>query len=175
MTIGGHSQLANSVHATLSGPVVLGTGEAGEALDYVLRALEVAGGESFIVSILRINDDGRTLQTLSAPSLPKSYCDFIDGQEIGPNVGSCGSAAHFGHAVFVSDIEHDPKWAPYRDIALSHGLRACWSTPVIDWQGRIAATFAVYHREPRTPTESEVQAISLASAALAPLITGRRG
>lgn len=171
----GHSDLAQSLQATFSAPVVLGSGEAREALDYVLRALEVAGGESFIVSILRVSSDGKTLHTLSAPSLPAKFSHAINGQPIGPDAGSCGSAAHFAYPVFVSDIEHDPKWAAHRDVALEHGLRACWSTPVIDWEGKVTATFAVYHREPRAPTESEIRAIGLASAALAPLIAGRRG
>jgi GAF domain-containing protein len=168
------SGLEKSVQTTFSAPVVLGTGEAGETLEFVLRALEVAGGDSFIVSILRIGAGGRTLHTLSAPSLPESYLRFIEGLPIGPDAGSCGSAAHFGHAVFVSDIASDARWTPYREAALAAGLRACWSTPVIDWRGRVVATFAVYHREPRSPTESEVHAIGLASAALAPLIGGAR-
>src|SRR5262249_1930638 len=53
-----------------------------------------------------------------APSLPKPYTDAIDGAAIGPSAGSCGTAAYRGAQVIVADIETDPLWANYRDLAL---------------------------------------------------------
>jgi len=53
----------------------------------------------------------------------------------------------------------DPLWADFRDLALAHGLRACWSDadPVVGRQG--VGTFAIYYREPRTPTPYEQNVI----------------
>jgi PAS domain S-box-containing protein len=52
--------------------------------------------------------------------------------------------------VIVEDIATDPLWADYREVALRHSLRACWSTPVFSSQGKVIATFAMYYREPRS-------------------------
>jgi len=87
-----------------------------------------------------------------APSLPKPYTDAIDGAAIGPSAGSCGTAAYRGAQVIVADIETDPLWANYRDLALPHSLRACWSTPIFSSQRKVIGTFAMYYREPRSPS-----------------------
>jgi C4-dicarboxylate-specific signal transduction histidine kinase len=70
-------------------------------------------------------------------------------------VGSCGTAAYRAEPVIVSDIATDPLWADYRDLALAHGLRACWSTPILSSDGRVLGTFATYYREPRSPAPRE--------------------
>ena len=94
-----------------------------------------------------------------APSLPKAYIDAIDGLAIGPSAGSCGTAAYRAEQVIVENIVTDPLWADYRDAALPHSLRACWSTPVFSSQGKVIATFAMYYREPRIPTARDQQII----------------
>jgi PAS domain S-box-containing protein len=96
--------------------------------------------------------DGDRLRHGAAPSLPKAYTDAINGAAIGPSAGSCGTAAYRGEAVIVEDIATDPLWAEYRDLALSHSLRACWSVPLLS-RGKVIATFAMYYRKPRRPTQ----------------------
>ena len=95
-------------------------------LDTLCRLVEEQAG-SVLASILLIEDN--LLRHGGAASLPKTYTDSIDGLTIGPGVGSCGTAAYTGKQVIVGDIATDPLWAGYRTAALSHGLRACWSTP----------------------------------------------
>jgi C4-dicarboxylate-specific signal transduction histidine kinase len=89
---------------------------------------------------------------------------------IGPSAGSCGTAAYRGKPVIVSDIATDPLWVDYRDLALSHGLRACWSTPILASDGRVLGTFATYYRETQSPAEQECNIIdqitNLASIAI---------
>jgi hypothetical protein len=65
----------------------------------------------------------------------------IDGLPIGPAVGSCGTAAWRQEPVIVQDIATDPLWAEYRDLALRHGLRACWSMPILSAAGQVLGTF----------------------------------
>src|SRR5262249_6774392 len=96
-----------------------------------------------------LDPGGKHLPPGPGPSLPKSYTDAVDGGLIGPRAGSCGTAAYRKEAVIVIDIAKDPLWADYRAVALPHGLRACWSTPVFDSEGRVLGTFAIYHREPK--------------------------
>src|SRR5439155_24251057 len=64
-----------------------------------------------------------------------------------------------GKQVIVEDIATDPLWADYRAAALAHSLRACWSTPVFSSQGKVIATFAMYYREPRSPSPRDQQII----------------
>jgi signal transduction histidine kinase/FixJ family two-component response regulator len=107
--------------------------------------------------------EGDRLRHGGAPSLPKSYNGAIDGLVIGPSEGSCGTAAYRGEPVIVSDIATDPLWAKYRDLALSHSLRACWSTPIISSENKVLGTFAIYYREPRSPTSEDLGLIELAT------------
>jgi PAS domain S-box-containing protein len=127
-----------------------------EILDTLCRFAEeqASGG---LVSILLLDDD--RLRHGGAPSLPKGYTDAIDGALIGPSAGSCGTAAYRGEQVIVEDIATDPLWANYRDLALPHSLRACWSTPVVSSQGKVIATFAVYYHEPRRPNTRDLEII----------------
>ena len=104
--------------------------------------------------------DGKTLHHAAAPSLPDEYTRAIDGATIGPRVGSCGTAAFTKKQIIVSDIETDPLWADYRNLALRHGLRACWSTPILRNNGEVLGTFALYYRKPRTPNKHELRLIA---------------
>src|SRR5712691_656742 len=93
-----------------------------------------------LASILLFDPDGNRLRHGAAPSLPKSYIDAIDGSAIGPAAGSRGTAAYRRAPVIVSDIARDPLWADYRHLALPHGLRACWSTPIFASDGGVLGT-----------------------------------
>lgn len=118
-------------------------------LSLMCREIERIAPE-VIVSILSVDPDG-ILHPLASPGLPAAYSQAIEGLSIGPLAGSCGTAAYRGEPVLVTDIEHDPLWADYRALAEQSGLRACWSIPVRNSAGRVAATFALYFRESRGP------------------------
>ncbi|MGE0775629.1 MAG: putative bifunctional diguanylate cyclase/phosphodiesterase [Sphingomonadaceae bacterium] len=126
-----------------------------------------------ICSVLTVDRDG-LLHSLSAPGLPEDYCAGLDGLVIGPDVGSCGSAAYLRHHVIVTDIASDPRWEAFRDAALPLGLSACWSTPIFGETGRVIGTFALYCREPRGPSEAE-QAIVDACIHLCAIALERHG
>jgi PAS domain S-box-containing protein len=145
----------------------------GDSLPLILDALcrlveELASGA--LSSILLLNSKGDRLEHGAAPSLPKAYTDAVDGLAIGAAAGSCGTAAYRARPVIVSDIATDPLWAKYRDAALPHGLRACWSTPIFSSGGKVMGTFAIYYHEPRVPTPAQhdliEQVTHLASIAL---------
>jgi GAF domain-containing protein len=106
-----------------------------------------------IGSVLLVDRESNTLQTYVAPRLPSSYNAAIDGVEITPTSGSCGTAAARKETVVVEDIARDPLWEGYREIAEEHGLRACWSTPILDVDGEVIGTFALYYGVPRRPSE----------------------
>ncbi len=106
-------------------------------------------------SFLLLDTKGVTLRHGAAPSLPTEYNQAIDGVAIGPRAGSCGTAAYLGEPVIVKDIAIDPLWADFRDLALSHKLRACWSTPIFSTEGKVLGTFDMYYSTPRTPSKHE--------------------
>ncbi|MEZ2238162.1 PAS domain S-box protein [Microcoleus sp.] len=112
-------------------------------------------------SILILAPDGKHLVNGAAPSLPESYNAAIEGIAIGPNVGSCGTAIYRKESVIVTDIATDPLWEDYRDFALSFGLRACSSTPIISSNEQLLGTFALYYTEPHTPEKFEFEFIEL--------------
>ena len=126
----------------------------GLILDALCRFVEAQSSDA-LCSILLLDSDGRHLRHGAAPGLPRSYTEAIDGLAIGPDVGSCGTAAYRAEPVVVSDIATDPLWADFRELALGHSLRACWSTPMLSSEGRVVGTFAMYYREPRRPRAQE--------------------
>ena len=126
----------------------------GDSLSSILDAIcrlveELCSG--CLCSILLLDSSGKRLWHGAGPSIPKPYAQAIDGFVIGPNVGSCGSAAYRAEQVIVSDIATDPRWTSFREEALTNGLRACWSTPILSLENRVLGTFAMYYREPRSP------------------------
>jgi PAS domain S-box-containing protein len=134
----------------------------GESLADILDSLCLLVEEQssdVLASILLLDPNGKQLRHGGAPNLPKAYTDTIDGLFIGPSEGSCGTAAYRAEQVIVSNIAIDPLWADFRDLALTHSLRACWSTPIFSSEGKVIGTFAMYYREPRSPTPGEQETI----------------
>ncbi|OWK43096.1 PAS domain-containing protein [Fimbriiglobus ruber] len=143
----------------------------------ILTVLTVAlegQAEGMLCSVLLLSEDGKTLCQATGPSLPAEYHRAINGVEIGPNVGSCGTAAWRQRQVIVTDIATDPLWADYRDLALGHGLRSCWSTPVFGRDKRVLATFGMYYRVPRSPSPHELRLIEVATDLVAVAVERRR-
>ncbi len=93
----------------------------------------------------------------------RQFVAAVDGQPIGPCAGSCGTAAYRKEAVYVEDIATDPLWEAYKGVALPHGLRSCWSTPVFDAQRKVLGTFAMYFHKPALPQPEHLRLIEIAS------------
>lgn len=155
-----HERIRAGYNRTLE---LLATGATlSEAMTALVRAIEqeMTTGPC---SVLILDQDGTRLRLGAAPSLPEEYNRAVDGTEIGPRAGSCGTAAHRGELVIVEDIETDPLWERYRALALSHGLRACWSQPIFSSDRRVLGTFAMYARSPYRPSSDDVRLIEIAA------------
>lgn len=139
-----------------------------EVLNRLVLLIE-AQSPDMLCSVLLLSDDGDHVRHGAAPSLPEAYVKAVDGGRIGPKNGSCGTAIYRGEPVIVTDIFTDPLWEDYRDVAAASGLRACWSTPILSGRGKVLGSFAMYYREPRTPTGDEANLTEVATriAALA--------
>ena len=132
-------------------------------LDSLARFIEAQSSDGVLASILLLDRDGVHLQHGAAPSLPIEYTEAIDGTAIGPTVGSCGTAAYLAREVVVSDIRNDPLWKDFAALAGAHGLRACWSTPILSTTGEVLGTFALYRRVPHEPTDQERELVRIAT------------
>ncbi|HLM54433.1 MAG TPA: PAS domain S-box protein, partial [Pseudoxanthomonas sp.] len=139
-----------------------------QTLEAIVAAVEGLSCSGVLASILVLDGDGRHLRRGAAPSLPAAYNQAVDGVAVGPDTGSCGRAVHTRAPVFVSDIATHPLWADFRDLALAHGLRACWSIPILSSAGAVLGTFAMYFAEPREPNPADLELVDfvIPSAAL---------
>ncbi len=133
-----------------------------ETLEALIRIIEEQA-PGMLGLVLLLDEDGQRLRHGASVSLPLAYVESVDGLEIGPAVGSCGTAAFTGERVVVENIAEDPRWAGLRELALEYGLHACWSEPVISGDGRVLGTFAMYYRYPRAPTPAELRTIETAA------------
>ena len=134
-----------------------------EALDAIVRMIEERA-DGMLCSVLLVHADERVLRPGAAPSLPDAFNQAVaQGIPIGPNTGSCGTAAYRAEPVISPDIANDPIWADYRELALGHGLRACWSTPIFSSAGEVLGTFAMYYHQPRSPGPLERELIRAAT------------
>jgi PAS domain S-box-containing protein len=139
---------------------------SGASLEQTMErlALEVeAQAPPAIASILLMSADGKKVRDCAGPHLPAAYRKAIDGALIGPNEGSCGSAAALKRPVIASDVELDIHWEKFRGLAREFGLRACWSTPILSTDGQVLGTFALYYKESRTPLKAELELIKRAT------------
>jgi PAS domain S-box-containing protein len=143
-------------------------------LESLARTYEERSRHGGLASIQLLDRDGLRLRHGAAPSLPESYNQAIDGIAIGDAVGACGSAAYRLEPVIVADVATDPLAAHYRELALRHGLRACWSTPILARDHELLGTFAIYYREPRVPSAQARQAIEVLGRTAAIAIEARR-
>jgi len=125
-----------------------------EIASHIEKILSAANAHASILVL-----DGDQLLHGAAPSLPKTFCEKINGLQIGCSAGSCGTAAFTGQQVIVSDIEHDSLWEDFAHLALQHNLKSCWSTPVTSPNGNVLGTLAIYHSKVHTPEPYHLELI----------------
>jgi PAS domain S-box-containing protein len=98
----------------------------------------------------------------AVPSLPATFNDPVDGLTVSPHAGPCGLAALTKTQVIATDLESDPLWqsCAIRPLALAHGIRSQWSTPIYARDGRVMGTFAIFQRSPASPTQLQQDLIA---------------
>lgn len=145
----------------------------GEILETLLLETEAQSEDGMLCSILILDKTRRFLLHGAAPSLPASYNEEIHRMAIGPNVGSCGTAAFQGKSVFVDDISTDPRWENFRELAAAHRLSACCSMPILSLEGHVLGTVAMYYPRALHPSENDLKLIERAKQ-LAAIIIERK-
>ncbi|MBI1199595.1 MAG: response regulator [Phenylobacterium sp.] len=153
--------------------LMVGGDQLGVVLEAIVRSVEAEAPET-LCSILLLDESGTRLKLGAAPSLPEYYNAAIDGLLIGAKVGSCGTAMYLNRRVVVEDIQADPLWADFRDLAATAGLRACWSQPIQAADGSVLGAFAIYHRRVSAPGEDDFAFIEAAAELAAIAIVRQR-
>jgi formate hydrogenlyase transcriptional activator len=138
-----------------------------------------AQSPDIISTILLADPDGRQLRPAAGPRVPRGWMEAITPLTIGPDIGSCGTAAYLKERVIISDIASDPRWSgarpsQSRDVAMSYGLRAAWSEPLISKDNELLGTFAMYYGSPRTPSNRDLRLIEDAAQIALIAIEGQR-
>jgi two-component system, cell cycle sensor histidine kinase and response regulator CckA len=134
-----------------------------QVLDSIILGVQ-SEDPTMICAIMVTDQTGKFLLVASAPGLPDAYIQKLNGLKVGPDSGSCGTAAYSNRRVVTEDVELDPRWECFRDAARQAQLRSCWSQPITDSSGHVAGTFSVYHRFPLLPSADEIQLIDAACA-----------
>lgn len=120
-------------------------------------------------SVMKIQNGA--MYILAAPSLPSAYCNAINGIKIGINQGSCGTAAYLKEKVIAGNVFDDERWATHISLPEKFGFAACWSHPLLNDQGEVVATLALYFSTPRWPNAFEEFAIERSQRLLSLVIT----
>jgi len=146
-----------------------------EVLTCLVRVVEAQReDEGMLCSVWLLDEDRVHMRAIAAPTLPESYIAALDGFAVGPEGGSCGAAVNRREPIIVSDVLTDPILEQVRDVIAAHGIRTCWSAPIISQQGEILGTFAFYFRSVRVANPSDMQLIDGASRIAATAIECKR-
>lgn len=116
--------------------------------NYMCRRIQ-AMAPGVLVSVCHITDN--RMCPWAAPDFPGEYATYFGGMEIGEGVAGCGTAAYRKTPIMIDDMETHPFWESHRHVLIPHGLRSCWTYPVIRRDGTVAGTFAFYFRQRRAP------------------------
>lgn len=125
-------------------------------LEALCRLVESADGRCYC-SVVLVDPSGKRLEHGAAPTLPPSFITSIIGRPVNADSGPCAMAAYLNEQVISTDLTSETRWAEYEwcPMALTHGLRACWSTPISSSVGKVLGAFALYYDEPKTPTSQQ--------------------
>jgi len=122
-------------------------------LDAICRLVEGTASGCYC-SVVLVDPSGARLEQGAAPSLPPSFIASIIGRPVNPDSGPCAMAVWLNEQIIATDLSSETRWASYDwcPMALSHGLKSCWSTPISSATGKVLGAFAIYYNEPKDPT-----------------------
>jgi PAS domain S-box-containing protein len=129
-----------------------------EVLNALTAAIERMAPDCYC-TVLLLDEEGKRLWEGSGGGLPPAYMQGVNGLEIGPEVGACGSAAFRNETTIIEDIANDHRFGPAKDFVMSFGLRAVWSVPIRDSKQKVLGTFAMYHKQPAKPRDRDLRVV----------------
>jgi len=131
-----------------------------EPLDRILTALSTTVEKVFPdakCAVMLLSQDGKKFTCAAAPSLPRSFIELLESLPVDGQASWCAAATSRGRAVTSSNFVVDTLWPELREAALSHDLRACWSTPILSAAGGALGTMDIYYPRMFLPGQTDVQ------------------
>jgi PAS domain S-box-containing protein len=131
-----------------------------DTLEALCRLVESTASGSYC-SIILLDPSGSKLQESIAPSIAAEFRDAVRGWPVDRLGGPCQTVARDNIQVIMPDVESDDRWRnSWRALARKHGLRSCWSTPIVSRAGNVLGTFALYWNEPGSPNALQLELIA---------------
>jgi len=139
----------------------------GDTLTALCAAID-AQSPDITSTVLLADPDGKRLWPAAGPRVARGWREALSPAMIGPDMGSCGTAAFLKERVIISDVATDPRCsgvAPAQspDVAIAYGIRAAWSEPLVSKDNELLGTFALYYGDPRSPTGDDLRLIEEAA------------
>jgi diguanylate cyclase (GGDEF)-like protein/PAS domain S-box-containing protein len=130
----------------------------GSSLQDVFKAISLnfeAAMPQSEVCIHLANERDKRLEYVYSANLSESFIQDIHQIEISSAEESCGRAAFTYQPVILMDIEKELKNDKKKRMALQHGVRACWSNPILSSSNQLLGILAVYFNAPSSPDEKD--------------------
>ncbi|GEP45085.1 PAS domain-containing hybrid sensor histidine kinase/response regulator [Brevifollis gellanilyticus] len=104
-----------------------------------------------------------------APTLMPSFGQALRDAPIEEeSMGTCGDAVFSSTQVTCADIANETRWSPlWRELCLSHGIKACRSAPVLNTNGEAFASVMLCLDEARSPTQWEQRLVEFGTSLVA--------
>jgi signal transduction histidine kinase len=145
-----------------------------DVLETLTLDVQMVAERTLIAVVSLVDAAGGQLTPVAGRRRPPEWMKTTPPFRIEASDGCCGAAAYRKERVIVPDVMTSPLWEKRRLEAVKHGLRACWSTPIVSSNGAVLGTFAIYHPEPATPTEDEIRFVDIVTRTAAIAIERER-
>jgi PAS domain S-box-containing protein len=136
-----------------------GTPSLAAGLDEMLAAtIELLGADMGNVQLL---DPKRGVLLIAAHrGFAKEFLEVF--REVAAEDDSaCGRALRSGERIVIEDVEAEPRFAPFRDVARAAGYRAVQSTPLLGRDGTPVGMLSTHFRAVHRPGEAELRRLDL--------------
>ena len=132
--------------------------QSGIAADSTLNELvqlAVSAAKAEAGSLSLMDEERQVLKITVTVGLPEEYVKGCGDIALGDQC--CGRAALHRKPWIVTDMLTDPLFATAREASARTGIRAAFSVPVIQANGKVLGSLACHYRKPYTPTAYEIE------------------
>lgn len=103
--------------------------------------------EDVFVSVLLLDEEEQVLKNLVSPSLSKTYNKCINDLLNSEHIGSTAKAKFLEKEQKVTSLGSEEFFQNFKQLAISNGLKAFWSIPIISSKKKVLGIFAIYRKE----------------------------
>ena len=128
-----------------------------------------------IPTVLLPDGDGH-LRLAAGPKAPQIWNEAFHGMRVSSYASFHSMPGHQGKPIPVADMTSDPSFAAGWDLALSQGVQAAWSVPILSKDGKILGTLILFYPTPQPPGERDLELVEqvIHMAAMRSNVTGTK-